>query len=119
VVALRAALLTPLALAAAACGSSSTPASRHYLWEQRCAACHSLSPGRPSPAVDAPNLGATRPTARQIVAAVRQGGPGMPRCLAGGQDLADLLVYVTAHVGRPAPDLPAAALRCKASELRG
>ncbi len=64
------------------------------MWEQSCAACHSLAPGKPSPNPDAPNLAEVRPTREQVRRAVIDGRPGMPKGLVGGDDVDEVAGYV-------------------------
>ena len=45
-----------LALAPACGGGGSSATDAHFVFEQNCAACHSLSAGKPSPNADAANL---------------------------------------------------------------
>jgi mono/diheme cytochrome c family protein len=82
-----------LAVALAGCGESGQ-ARAVFVWQQRCAPCHALAPGKPSPAVAAPNLGDHPPSAAQLRRAVLDGLPGMPKDLAGESDLPALGQYI-------------------------
>ena len=73
---MRRALGPSLALVALAAGCGEGDADRAgFLWEQRCAPCHAVQPGEPSPAVD-------------------EGAPGMPPDLVGGDDVDLLIEYL-------------------------
>jgi mono/diheme cytochrome c family protein len=85
-------LAASLALAPACGGSGGSSAA--FVWEQNCAACHSLAPGKPSPNPDAPNLADVRPTREQVRRAVIDGRPGMPKGLVGGDNVDEVADYV-------------------------
>ncbi len=88
-----------LALAPACGGGGSSAADAHFVFEQNCAACHSLSAGKPSPNADAANLAEVRPTREEVRRAIIDGRPGMPKGLVGGDDVdrvADYVVQKTA-----------------------
>jgi mono/diheme cytochrome c family protein len=93
-------LLLPLALAAAAsaCGGGDSVAQhQRYLWEQTCAECHAIAPGRRSPDVAARNLSDVHPSIEQVRRAVIDGRPGMPKGLLGGDDVDSIAAYVAAR----------------------
>jgi mono/diheme cytochrome c family protein len=82
-----------LVLLAAGCGEDGGERAA-FLWEQRCAPCHSIDPAEPSPALAAPNLGEHPPSAERIRRAVSEGLPGMPAGLVGDDELDELVAYV-------------------------
>lgn len=99
---MRAAPITALlaaSLAVTACGTSARHEGR-VLVQQSCGSCHAFTPGGLSPVVAAPNLYELHPTRSQIVDAVKHGAPGMPRNLAGGDDLDTIVNYLLRETAR-------------------
>jgi mono/diheme cytochrome c family protein len=92
-------LAASLALAPACGGGGSGGSGAAFLWEQNCAACHSLTAGKPSPNTDAANLAETRPTVEEVRRAVIDGRPGMPKGLVGGDDVDAVAAYVVKKTG--------------------
>jgi cytochrome c551 len=92
-------LAASLALAPACCGGGSGGSEAAFIWEQNCAACHSLSAGKPSPNPDAANLADVRPTVEDVRRAVIDGRPGMPKGLVGGDDVDAVAAYVAKKTG--------------------
>ncbi len=87
-------------LLAPACGGSDSQSHDLYLWEQSCAACHALAPGKASPDVAAPNLYDVHPTREQVRRAVIDGRPGMPKGLVGGDNVDEVAAYVVRRTAR-------------------
>ena len=87
-------LAASLALAPACGGGGSGGSGPAFIWEQNCAACHSLTAGKPSPNTDAANLAEVRPTVEEVRRAVIDGRPGMPKGLVGGDDVDAVAAYV-------------------------
>jgi mono/diheme cytochrome c family protein len=92
-------LAASLALAPACGGGGSGGSGAAFLWEQNCAACHSLTAGKPSPNTDAANLAEVRPTVEEVRRAVIDGRPGMPKGLVGGDDVDTVAAYVVKKTG--------------------
>ena len=92
-------LAASLALAPACGGGGSGGSGAAYLWEQNCAACHSLSAGKPSPNTDAANLADVQPTVEEVRRAIIDGRPGMPKGLVGGDDVDAVAAYVVKKTG--------------------
>jgi cytochrome c551 len=92
-------LAASLALAPACGGGGSSGSSAAFVWEQNCAACHSLAAGKPSPNASAANLAEVRPTREQVRRAVIDGRPGMPKGLVGGDDVDKVAGYVVQKTG--------------------
>jgi mono/diheme cytochrome c family protein len=92
-------LAASLALAPACGGGGSGGSGAAFLWEQNCAACHSLTAGKPSPNTDAANLAEVRPTVEEVRRAVIDGRPGMPKGLVGGDDVDAVAAYVVKKTG--------------------
>ena len=92
-------LAASLALAPACGGGGSGGSGAAYLWEQNCAACHSLSAGKPSPNTDAANLADVQPTVEEVRRAIIDGRPGMPKGLVGGDDVDAVADYVVKKTG--------------------
>ncbi len=93
---MRAAPITALlaaSLAVSACGTSAQQEGQ-VLVQQSCGSCHAFTPGGLSPVVAAPNLYELHTTRAEIVDAVGHGAPGMPRNLAGGDDLNTIVNYL-------------------------
>jgi len=89
-----------LALAPACGGGGSSATDAHFAFEQNCAACHSLSAGKPSPNADAANLAEVRPTREEVRRAIIDGRPGMPKGLVGGDDVDRVADYVVEKTAR-------------------
>lgn len=93
----------PLAVAAlcltAGCGGASEH-DRQVVFEQNCAACHSIAAGKPSPVAKAPNLYDLQPSATEVRRAVTEGAPGMPRNLVKGDALGEVVQYVEETTAR-------------------
>jgi cytochrome c551 len=87
-------LAASLVLAPACGGGGSGGSGAAFAWEQNCAACHALAPGKPSPNPDAPNLSDVRPTREEVRRAVIDGRPGMPKGLIGGDEVDKVADYV-------------------------
>jgi mono/diheme cytochrome c family protein len=92
-------LAASLALAPACGGGGSSGTDAAYAWEQNCAACHSLTPGKPSPNTDAANLADVRPTREEVRRAIIDGRPGMPKGLVGGDSVDNIAAYVVQKTG--------------------
>ncbi|HYX87074.1 MAG TPA: cytochrome c [Gaiellales bacterium] len=92
-------LLAGIALAPA-CGHSDAQAHEAYVWEQSCAPCHAIAPGRASPDTSAPNLSTVHPSREQVRRAIIDGRPGMPRGLVGGDDVDAVADYVVRRTAR-------------------
>jgi len=92
-------LAASLALAPACGGGSSGGPDPAFVWEQNCAACHSLVAGKPSPNPDAANLAEVHPTVEEVRRAVIDGRPGMPKGLVGGDDVDAVAAYVVKKTG--------------------
>jgi mono/diheme cytochrome c family protein len=90
---LAAPALALIAAALAGCGESVAHHER-YLFAQKCAACHALRAGAPSPVAAAPNLVDLRPTVEQVRRAVIDGRRGMRAGLLGGSDVDQVARYV-------------------------
>jgi mono/diheme cytochrome c family protein len=88
--------VTPLLLVAVVAGGCGESAAHHhrYLWAQKCAMCHSLDAGVPSPDPRASNLARRRPSLEEVRRAVIDGRPGMPKGLLGGSDVDEVAAYV-------------------------
>jgi mono/diheme cytochrome c family protein len=92
-------LAASLVLAPACGGGGKTGTGAAFAFEQNCAACHSITAGKPSPNTDAANLADVRPTREEVRRAIIDGRPGMPKGLVGGDDVdavADYVVQKTA-----------------------
>jgi cytochrome c551 len=88
-------LAASLALAPACGGGGGSAGSDGaFVWEQNCAACHSLAAGKQSPNPDAANLAEVHPTREQVRRAVIDGRPGMPKGLVGGDSVDKVAAYV-------------------------
>ena len=59
----------------AGCGGAAEH-DRQVIFEQNCAACHSIAAGKPSPVAKAPNLYDLHPSATEVRRAVTEGAPG-------------------------------------------
>jgi mono/diheme cytochrome c family protein len=92
-------LAASLALAPA-CGGGGSGSNTAFMWEQNCAACHALAPGKPSPNPDAANLADVRPTREEVRRAVIDGRRGMPKGLVGGDDVDTVAAYVVEKTAR-------------------
>jgi mono/diheme cytochrome c family protein len=92
-------LAASLALAPACGGGGSGGSGAAFIWEQNCAACHSLTAGKPSPNTDAANLADVHPTVEEVRRAVIDGRPGMPKGLVGGDDVDAVAAYVVKKTG--------------------
>jgi cytochrome c551 len=92
-------LAASLALAPACGGGGSSGSDAKFVWEQNCAACHSLVAGKPSPNPDAANLADVHPTREQVRRAVIDGRPGMPKGLVGGDGVDRVADYVVQKTG--------------------
>jgi mono/diheme cytochrome c family protein len=92
----RAAPITALlvaTLALSGCGGSALHTGKGQ-FDQRCGSCHALAPGALSPVAAAPNLSTLQPTRAEIEDAVKNGRPGMPRRLAQGENLDQIVNYI-------------------------
>jgi cytochrome c551 len=87
-------LAASLVIAPACGGGGSSGSGVKFLWEQNCAACHSLVAGKPSPNTNASNLAETHPTREEVRRAVIDGRPGMPKGLVGGDSVDKVADYV-------------------------
>jgi cytochrome c551 len=88
-------LAASLALAPACGGGGGSGGSgAAFAWEQTCAPCHALAPGKESPNPDAPNLSDVRPTREEVRRAIIDGRPGMPKGLVGGDTVDKIADYV-------------------------
>jgi len=83
-----------------ACGGGGSGGSgAAFAWEQNCAACHSLTAGKPSPNTNAANLAEVRPTREEVRRAIIDGRPGMPKGLVGGDEVDKVAAYVVQKTG--------------------
>jgi mono/diheme cytochrome c family protein len=89
-------LLAVSLAAASACGGGggSSPTDAAFAFEQNCAACHSLTVGKPSPNTDAANLAELHPTREDVRRAIIDGRRGMPKGLIGGDNVDQVADYV-------------------------
>jgi mono/diheme cytochrome c family protein len=87
-------LAASLVLAPACGGGGHAGTGGAFAFEQNCAACHSITAGKPSPNTDAANLADVRPTREEVRRAIIDGRPGMPKGLIGGDDVDDVADYV-------------------------
>jgi mono/diheme cytochrome c family protein len=87
-------LAVSLAAASACGGGGSSATDARYVFEQNCAACHSLTAGKPSPNTDAANLAELHPTREDVRRAIIDGRPGMPKGLIGGDNVDQVADYV-------------------------
>ena len=92
-------LAVSLAVVPACGGGGSGGSGAAFAWEQNCAACHSLTAGKPSPNTNAANLAEVRPTVEEVRRAVIDGRPGMPKGLVGGDDVDAVAAYVVKKTG--------------------
>ncbi len=92
-------LAASLALAPACGGGGSSGSGAAFVWEQNCAACHSLTAGKPSPNPDAANLAEVHPTREEVRRSIIDGRPGMPKGLVGGDDVDKVADYVLQKTG--------------------
>jgi cytochrome c551 len=92
-------LAASLALAPACGGGGSGGSGAAFVWEQNCAACHSLTAGKPSPNTNAANLAEVQPTREEVRRAIIDGRPGMPKGLVGGDDVDKVAAYVVQKTG--------------------
>jgi mono/diheme cytochrome c family protein len=83
-----------LVLASACGGGASSNTDAAFAWEQNCAACHSLTAGKPSPNTNAANLAEVHPTREEVRRAIIDGRPGMPKGLVGGDSVDQVAAYV-------------------------
>jgi mono/diheme cytochrome c family protein len=93
-----AAIPVGLALAlASACGGESAAHHVHYLYMQKCAECHGVSPTAKAPAPNAENLldPAHRPGYQQVRRAIIDGRKGMPKGLLGDGDVDQIAAYLS------------------------
>jgi mono/diheme cytochrome c family protein len=81
------------------CGQSAEHV-RQVVFEQRCAACHAIAPGQPSPVAAARNLYATHPSEAVLRLAIEHGTVGMPAHLVKGSDIQRVIDYVLEHTKR-------------------
>jgi mono/diheme cytochrome c family protein len=90
-------VLLAVALAASGCGGESTLHHQRELYMQKCAACHGVAAGSPSPVPRADNLlgAAHRPDREQVRRAIIDGRPGMPAGLLGGHDVDLIADYLS------------------------
>jgi cytochrome c551 len=81
---------------APACGGGGGQAGTGaaFEFEQNCAACHSITAGKPSPNTNAANLAEVSPTREEVRRAIIDGRPGMPKGLVGGDDVDAVADYV-------------------------
>ena len=82
-----------------ACGGGSGGSGAAFVWEQNCAACHSLTAGKPSPNTNAANLAEVHPTREEVRRAIIDGRPGMPKGLVGGDEVDKVAAYVVQKTG--------------------
>ena len=87
-------LAASLVLAPACGGGGQTGTGAAFAFEQNCAACHSITAGKPSPNTNAANLADVRPTREEVRRAIIDGRPGMPRGLVGGDEVDAVADYV-------------------------
>jgi cytochrome c551 len=92
-------LAASLALAPACGGGGSSGTDAAFAFEQNCAACHALAPGKRSPNPDAANLAEVRPTREEVRRAIIDGRPGMPKGLVGGDTVDKVADYVVQKTG--------------------
>jgi cytochrome c551 len=92
-------LAVSLAVVPACGGGGSGGSGAAFVWEQNCAACHSLTAGKPSPNTNAANLAEVRPTREEVRRAIIDGRPGMPKGLVGGDDVDKVAAYVVQKTG--------------------
>jgi mono/diheme cytochrome c family protein len=90
-------VLLAVVLAASGCGGESTLHHQRELYMQKCAACHGVAAGSPSPDLRAGNLlaAAHRPGREEVRRAVIDGRPGMPAGLLGGHDVDLIAAYLS------------------------
>jgi mono/diheme cytochrome c family protein len=93
-----------VSLAALVAGAAGCGQSRHHedlvLFEQRCAACHAIAPGKLSPVPAAANLWNAHPSEADIRRAVEDGAPGMPAHLVKHDDLEHIVDFVLQETRR-------------------
>ena len=87
-------LAVSLAVVPACGGGGSGGSGAAFAWEQNCAACHSLTAGKPSPNTNAANLSEVHPTREEVRRAIIDGRPGMPKGLVGGDTVDQVADYV-------------------------
>jgi cytochrome c551 len=92
-------LAVSLAVVPACGGGGSGGSGAAFAWEQNCAACHSLTAGKPSPNTNAANLADVHPTREEVRRAIIDGRPGMPKGLVGGNDVDKVAAYVVQKTG--------------------
>jgi len=92
-------LAVSLAVVPACGGGGAGGSGAAFAWEQNCAACHSLTAGKPSPNTNAANLAEVRPTREEVRRAIIDGRPGMPKGLVGGDDVDKVAAYVVQKTG--------------------
>jgi len=92
-------LAVSLAVVPACGGGGSGGSGAAFVWEQNCAACHSLTAGKPSPNANAANLAEVHPTREEVRRAIIDGRPGMPKGLVGGDDVDKVAAYVVQKTG--------------------
>ena len=92
-------LAVSLAVVPACGGGGSGGSGAAFVWEQNCAACHSLTAGKPSPNTSAANLAEVHPTREEVRRAIIDGRPGMPKGLVGGDDVDKVAAYVVQKTG--------------------
>jgi cytochrome c551 len=92
-------LAVSLAVVPACGGGGSGGSGAAFAWEQNCAACHSLTAGKPSPNTNAANLAEVRPTREEVRRAIIDGRPGMPKGLVGGDEVDKVAAYVVQKTG--------------------
>jgi cytochrome c551 len=92
-------LAVSLAVVPACGGGGSGGSGAAFAWEQNCAACHSLTAGKPSPNTNAANLADVHPTHEEVRRAIIDGRPGMPKGLVGGDDVDKVAAYVVQKTG--------------------
>jgi len=94
------ALLAALALPLVGCGGKSLAEHQKELYMQRCAACHGIGDGHPTPVAAAPDILTGHYTVEQVRRAVIDGRPGMPKGLLGGTDVDEIATYVSSGGNR-------------------
>ena len=92
-------LAVSLAVVPACGGGGSGGSGAAFVWEQNCAACHSLTAGKPSPNANAANLAEVHPTREEVRRAIIDGRPGMPKGLVGGDEVDKVAAYVVQKTG--------------------
>ena len=92
-------LAVSLAVVPACGGGGSGGSGAAFVWEQNCAACHSLTAGKPSPNTNAANLAEVHPTREEVRRAIIDGRPGMPKGLVGGDEVDKVAAYVVQKTG--------------------